>query len=315
MNPTALLIGLAGGAAAALLFAAVPTGGAIGLPLFLFSSLPIAIASLGWGTLAGLVAAVSGAAALALLAAPAVGLLFALLAGPMAIYAHLVGLARPVDAADQAAGLEWYPLQRVFLALTVGSVLTAVVTVLVIGFDVDAMASVMTDMLQQMASETGDAALPPREQLMDVARVYASLMPATFAILWLTISSFNLWLGTRVVKISGRLRRPWTPVYAGMRLPTWMVAVFVAALLLEFVATPLALLAGAVAGGTGIAFAMVGFAVVHQRLVGHPARSMILAALYGVTVIVTIPLIPIALIGMADAAFGVRGKSTGGTPT
>ncbi len=315
MNPTALLIGLAGGAAAALLFAAVPTGGAIGLPLFLFSSLPIAIASLGWGTLAGVLAAAVGAGALALLAAPAVGLLFALLAGPMAIYAHLVGLARPVDGSDPAAGLEWYPLERVFLALTIGSVLTAVATVMVIGFDVDAMASVMTDMLQQMASETGEAGLPPRDQLMEVARVYASLMPTTFAVLWLVLSSVNLWLGARVVRISGRLKRPWTPVYTGVRLPKWMLAVFVVALLAEFVAQPVALLAGAVAGGTGVAFALVGLAVIHQRLVGHPARSMILAALYGVTLIVTLPLIPIALIGMADAAFGIRGNRNGGSPT
>lgn len=315
MNPTALLIGFAGGIAAALLFAAVPTGGAVGLPLFLISPLAIAIAGLGWGTLSGLIAAGSAAALLAVLAAPTVGLLFALLAGPMAVYAHLVGLARPADERNEAAGLEWYPLRRVFLAVTLGSIATAVATVLIIGFDVDAMAAVMTEMLTDMASQTGDAGLPPREQLMEVARVYASIMPATFAVLWLVISSVNLWLGARVVKISGRLRRPWSPVYEDIVLPRWMLAVFGAALVVEFVGGAPALLAGPIAGGAGVAFAMAGLAVIHHRLVGHPARSMILAALYGLTLIVTLPLIPIALIGMADAAVGLRRKPTGGGPT
>ena len=53
----ALLIGIAGGAASALLYATVTTGGSLVMPLFLASPLPIAIVSLGWGSLSGVVAA------------------------------------------------------------------------------------------------------------------------------------------------------------------------------------------------------------------------------------------------------------------
>ena len=63
----ALLIGIAGGAASALLYATVTTGGSLVMPLFLASPLPIAIVSLGWGSLSGVVAALVAALGLAAL--------------------------------------------------------------------------------------------------------------------------------------------------------------------------------------------------------------------------------------------------------
>jgi len=324
MNPNALPIGLAGGLAAALLFSAVLGGGALGLPLFALSPLPLAIAGLGWGTLAAVVAAVVGTAGSAAVAAyaidpaagPYAGLLFALLAGPLAWYAHLAGLARPVDPARPDAGLEWYPLARVFLALTLGTTAALVVAGVVIGVDVDEVAGEMADRILEMAATTGETGMPSRPEMVEVARFYVRLMPATVTMVWLSMIAFDLWLAGRIVRISGRLRRPWTPVAEAVGLPKGLIAVFVVALFVVPVDGPVGLVAGAVAGGLGMAFALVGFAVVHVKLRAHPARQIILATLYGGTFLFSLPLIPIALVGMADTVVGFRAKrlAAGGPP-
>ena len=52
------LIGIAAGAASALLFASVASGSLISILLFYLAPLPILIAAVGWSHLAGLVAAI-----------------------------------------------------------------------------------------------------------------------------------------------------------------------------------------------------------------------------------------------------------------
>jgi hypothetical protein len=306
VNVNALLIGLAGGLAAALLFAAVLGGGVLGVPLFVLAPLPIAIASLGWGSLAGLVAALAGGLVLAFLATPMAGLLFVILAGaPMAWYGHLAGLARPRDDRDPAAGLEWYPLARVFTAMVALTVASMLLTGAMLGVEVDEVAATMADALSEMAADAGET-LPPREQLIETTRFYVRLMPATMSMLWLATAGFCLWLGGRIVRLSGRLRRPWQPLPDAIGLPRALIVVLLAAVGVALAGGTAGLVAGAVAGATGMAFAILGFAVVHVRTRGHPARQIILPVLYGATVLFSLPLFAMALLGIADAAVGLR---------
>ena len=55
-SPFAIAVGIGAGIASALGFAALVAGTSLAMPLFLFSALPVVIASLGWGTGAGIVA-------------------------------------------------------------------------------------------------------------------------------------------------------------------------------------------------------------------------------------------------------------------
>ena len=73
------LIGIAAGAAAALLFASVASGVWLSIPLFYLAPLPILIAALGWSHWAALIAALAGALALAAFFGPV--FFFAFLAG------------------------------------------------------------------------------------------------------------------------------------------------------------------------------------------------------------------------------------------
>jgi hypothetical protein len=303
MNLTAILIGLAGGFASALLFAAVLGGGALGTPLFALSPLPIAIAALGWGTAAGALAAVTGAALIASVMAPAAGLVYAIAtAAPIAWYAHLAGLARQGEDGE----LEWYPLWRVFSAITVLTPITTVACGALMGVSVDDVASTLADALLAVGASQEAGVTPDRAELVENLRFYVRLMPVTVTMLWLSVMVANLWLAARIVRKSDRLRRPWEPMPEAAGLPAFFGLVLLVALALSFGDSALALAAGAFSGAFAMAFAILGFATLHVITRGNPARGLLLGTLYAATFVFSLPLLPLALLGIADSITGVR---------
>src|SRR6267154_2823192 len=91
-----VLIGIGAGTAAALLFASVVSGATAAMLLLLLAPLPILIVALGWSHWAGLIAAATAAAGLAVVG---VDLLVAFLFGvglPAWWLGYLTLLARPV---------------------------------------------------------------------------------------------------------------------------------------------------------------------------------------------------------------------------
>ncbi len=306
-NVNGLLLGIAAGAASALLFAAVTSGGALGTPLFFVSALPIAIVTIGWGTLAGIAAVLAGIVGLWVFVSWKAALLHALvIAGPMAFYGYLVGLGRPLDA--EGKSFEWYPLGRVFTAMVLLTAATIVAVGMIIGFDVEAMASEVADMLVSMGQTSGELGTPAREELLPALLIYMRLMPFALAMFWLALTAFNLWLGGRVVRLSGRLKRGEDAIAETLSLPLWMAGVFVGAALLASLDGPLGLIAGVVAGAAGMGFALVGFAVLHVFVRGNPAAPLILGVTYGATFVLSLPLIPLAIAGILDGPLGLRAK-------
>lgn len=302
-----LLLGIAAGAASALLFAAVTSGGALGTPLFLVSALPIAIVTIGWGTLAGIAAVLAGIVGLWAFVSWKAALLHALVvAGPMAFYGYLVGLGRPLDA--EGKSFEWYPLGRVFTAMVLLTAATIIAVGVIIGFDVEATAGEVADMLVSMGQTSGELGTPAREDLLPALLIYMRLMPFALAMFWLVLSAFNLWLGGRVVRLSGRLKRSDDAIADTLSLPLWMAGVFVVAALLASLDGPLGLIAGVVAGAAGMGFALVGFAVLHVFVRGNPAAPLILGVTYGATFVLSLPLIPLAIAGILDGPLGLRAK-------
>src|ERR1700686_93571 len=107
-----VLIGLGAGTAAALLFASVVSGSTAAMLLLLLAPLPILIVALGWSHWAGLIAAATAAACLAVVG---VDFLAAFLFGvglPAWWLGYLTLLARPVPTSN---GPEWYPVGRLVL--------------------------------------------------------------------------------------------------------------------------------------------------------------------------------------------------------
>jgi hypothetical protein len=288
-----ILVGLGAGAAAALLFASVVSGSIAAIFLFYLAPLPILIAALGWSHLAGLIAAASATAAIVALS----GIFF--IAVPVIAFGawwlgYLALLARPATNGGGGA-LEWYPAGRLVLwAAVIG---TLIVAAAVPNFGTDQQS------LQAALRKTYERIL--RDQsLIDVLVVAVPPAAAVFS----TITNvFNLWLAARVVKISGRLKRPW-PDLAAWTLPTSTAAFLAAAIAGSFLPDLLGVLFGAFAASLLMAFAMLGFAVLHAITRGMSTRALVLAAVYAAAVVLGWPVLAMSILGLAEAAFNIRGR-------
>jgi uncharacterized protein YybS (DUF2232 family) len=142
------------------------------------------------------------------------------------------------------------------------------------------------------------------QSLVDVLVV---AVPPAAAVFSTIINVLNLWLAARVVKISGRLKRPW-PDLAAWTLPTSTPAFLAAAIAGSFLPDLLGVLAGAFAASLLMAFAMLGFAVLHAITRGMNTRALVLAAVYAATVVLGWPVLAMSILGLAEAAFNIRGR-------
>lgn len=288
-----ILVGLGAGAAAALLFASVVSGSIAAIFLFYLAPLPILIAALGWSHVAGLIAAASATAVVVALS----GIFF--IAVPVIAFGgwwlgYLALLARPATNGGEGP-LEWYPTGRLVLwAAVIG---TLIVAAAVPNFGTDQQS------LQAALRKTYERIL--RDQsLIDVLVVAVPPAAAVFS----TITNvFNLWLAARVVKISGRLKRPW-PDLAAWTLPTSTPVFLAAAIAGSFLPDLVGILAGAFAASLLMAFAMLGLAVLHAITRGMSTRALVLAAVYAAAVVLGWPILAMSILGLAEAAFNIRGR-------
>ncbi|MEA2925159.1 MAG: hypothetical protein QOD25_2281 [Alphaproteobacteria bacterium] len=288
-----VLVGLGAGAAAALLFASVVSGSLAAVFLFYLAPLPIMIAALGWSHLAGLIAAASATAVVGVLSG------VFLIAVPVIAFGawwlgYLAMLARP---ATNGGGdvLEWYPVGRLVLwAAVIG---TLIVAAAVPNFGVD------QESLQAALRKTYERIL--RDQaLIDVLVV---AVPPAAAIFSTITSAFNLWLAARVVKISGRLKRPW-PDLAALALSPSTSALLAAAIAGSFLPDLAGVLSGVFAASLLMAFAILGFAVLHAITRGMRARIIMLTGLYAAAAVFGWPVLAVALLGLAESILNIRSR-------
>jgi len=288
-----VLVGLGAGAAAALLFASVVSGSLAAVFLFYLAPLPIMIAALGWSHLAGLIAAASATAVVGVLSG------VFLIAVPVIAFGawwlgYLAMLARP---ATNGGGdvLEWYPVGRLVLwAAVIG---TLIVAAAVPNFGMD------QESLQAALRKTYERIL--RDQaLIDVLVV---AVPPAAAIFSTITSVFNLWLAARVVKISGRLKRPW-PDLAALALPPSTSALLAATIAGSFLPDLAGVLSGVFAASLLMAFAILGFAVLHAITRGMRARIVTLTGLYAAAAVFGWPVLAVALLGLAESILNIRSR-------
>ena len=210
-----VLVGLGAGAAAALLLASVVSGSIAAIFLFYLAPLPILIAALGWNHIAGLIAAAVATAAITVLS----GTL--LIAVPVIAFGswwlgYCALLARP--ASNRGAGaLEWYPPGRLVLWAAVIGSLTVAAAVPNFGTDQQSVQAALRKAYEGILRD---------QSLIDMLVV---AVPPGAAVFSTVTNLFNLWLAARVVKISGRLRRPW-PDLASLTLPASTTGLLAAAI-------------------------------------------------------------------------------------
>ena len=124
------------------------------------------------------------------------------------------------------------------------------------------------------------------------------------------INIINLWLAGRVVKLSGRLRRPW-PDLAAMRLPPATPVILAVAVLLCFLPGLLGIIAGVLVASLLMVYAVLGLAVLHFVTRGMASRGLLLSATYAAVIILGWPMILMSLFGLLDTVIDLRRRFAG----
>ena len=304
-----ILIGISAGAATALLFASVASGSALSVPLFYLAPLPILIAAMGWSHWAGLIAAIFASASLAAVFGWFFFIAFLIGIGlPAWWLGYLALLARP---AGPPGGLEWYPVGHlVFWAAIIGAGIV-IAGMLTLGSDLDNFRASLRSGLERMlniqprqpASPTDTA---PQSRLLDIL---VAVLPPAAAVLATITNVVNLWLAERIVKVSGRLRRPPSDLSA-MRFPVYAPALTAAAVAASFLSGIAGISGGVLAASLLMAYAILGFAVLHMITRGMGSRPFTLGSTYVAVLIFGWPVLVMSLLGLADSAFDLRGRAT-----
>ncbi len=310
-----ILIGIAAGIAAALMFVAPIGGTVLAFPLFVLAGLPIGLAGLGWGVAAGATAVVAGTLAifiaLSTTGAASFLLLFAL---PVFWAARLALLSRPVDGAGPEAPREWYPLGRMLMHLAGAAAIGVVAVGILIGFNRETMTTEVTQALVQLFSSVDTAGAPPTAtELTPFVHFYLAIMPFSVTAIMVFILTFDLWLAAVVARASGRLRRPRQKLW-GVDLPNRALVALAAVTLLAFLPGAAGEIARVFTGALAAAAALTGLAVMHALTAGLGGRTVLLVIIYAFIAFSGLPLILFALLAVAEAVFHLRARRFKGVP-
>lgn len=312
MKPSAFLIGTAAGIAAALLFAGLILQSATAVVLALAAPIPIFIASLGWGSLAGFVAAASAAGGIALaLGSVASGvMLLASMALPAAIVGHLAGLARPSydrpaagpfpSSAPVAPALDWYPLARILSAISFLAAGGCLFIGWLVGYNPAELGPEIADALSAQLG-TGAEAVSP-EQLQDLTRLMVQVVPFLQPALLVAVLVACLHISAAITRMSGRLPRPKDDIPASAGLPKAALPIFALALAGCFTGGVVATISAVFVGTFGTSFTMVGLAAFHRRTRGTGHRGLLLFSAYASILFLSFPLLAATVLGVFETA-------------
>jgi hypothetical protein len=303
-----LLVAVGAGVAAALLFASVATGSLFATILFYLASLPILLAAMGWSHLAGLLGALVAATGLGLALGFYYSLAFLFGVGlPAWWLGYLALLGRTVATNGSAGGMEWYPIGRLVLWAAIIGTLVIVVAVLNFGIDKETFQNELRNAFERALRAQGQTQFPGRSDTGQMVDILVVALPPAAAVLLTILNTFNLWLAGRIVKVSGRLRRPW-PDLSTMTLPGITPGLLAAAVAGSFLPDLAGLLAGVLAASLFMAYAIMGFAVLHAVTRGMNGRTFALVGAYFFVVALGWPILAMSLLGLAETAFNIRSR-------
>jgi hypothetical protein len=306
-----LLIGLGAGIVSALLFVSLASGSLLSIALFYLAPLPIMLAGLGWSHFAALIAALVAGAGLGLGAG---GWFFlAYLGGigaPAYILTYLAMLGRPAPNGD----MEWYPAGRIVLWGALLATAMTLMTIPVFGLDIDTYRAGIKQVfnrvlhLQLGLADSEPLKFPNGHDAQRTLDVLTLIMPPLAASLSMVTLFANLWLAGRVARASGKLARPW-PDLSAMAFPSATPLLLLAIMLLSFMHSLVGLTAGVLTACLFMAYAIMGLAVLHAITRANAMRNLILSIVWGLLIVLGWPLALLALLGLADGLFDLRGRS------
>jgi len=277
------------------------------------------IAAIGWTHHAAIVAVLLASAGLALVFGGTVGITFLVVIGlPAWWIGYLALLARPIAGADPAS-IEWYPVGRIVVWTAIIAAAVALASMLRHGFDIAAVQAGQRRELEQvlrfLAGLPADAPLqsPGVRDLDPLLDVLALIAPPMKAIGLTLTSLLNLWLAAVIAHISGRLKRPW-PAIAQMTFPPFAPTLLAIAVAGTFLPDIVSLAGSVLTASLLLAYALLGFAVMHAITTGIGGRRFMLTGLYLTVGLFGWPIVLMALVGLIETVLGLRARHAARRP-
>jgi hypothetical protein len=301
------------------MFASIISGALISLLLFYLAPLPLMVAALGWGPISATIGGIVAATGLGAIFGLPYCIAFAVTAAlPAWWLGHLALLGRPVTngassgngASPVAPALEWYPVGRILLWVSGFAALTTMAALLTLGTDAATVTDAMRRGLLRIIGPRDTASTGETEQWIDALVTIAPVAAAVVAMMTLTL---NLWLAARITATSGRLHRPW-PDLKSADLPPMTLAALCVAVAFCFAGGLLAILAQIVTAALMMAYALIGFAVLHTLTLALKSRALWLSLSYVIVVVFSWPVLAMVILGLADALLGIRQRFMRGRP-
>lgn len=307
------LIGIGAGAASALLFASVASGTMLSVALFYVASLPILISTIGWSTLAGLVAAIVAAIGLGIIIDWRFLVAYSLgVGGPAWWLGYLAMLARTAPDAGNGAtapALEWYPPGRLVVWAALLGALSVVAIIPYFGFDRSAFDAALRSSFERMfraqAASDGTVQIPGVKNPQQFLDLLVMVMPMAAALIGTLVHVFNLWLSGRILRTSGRLKRPW-PDIPSIEFPPMVAGGLAIALAGSFLPGMIGLIGTVLSVALLTAYGLLGLAVLHAITRGTRTRVVVLVAAYMLLVLQGWPILLASLLGLIDSAVDLR---------
>lgn len=304
------LIGLAAGAASALLFASFASGSLLSVPLFYLSPLPILLAALGWNHVAALIAAA--------IAALALGIYFGT---TFFVVGFLVGVGLPawwlgylalLGRPDAAGDIEWYPAGRLVIWAAALAAMVVIFVIFSIASDAEELRRILRKSFEPLLNDPQLSTRPDGSARRFTQVLLASpdlFLPPVAAVLTTLVTVFCLWLAGRITRASNRLRRPW-PDLSSLEFPPTVLFALALAFAGAFLLSDMPRVIAAIFTTALLtAMAMLGLAVLHSVTRPLGARGLVLGGTYVFLFMFGWPILLAAMLGLADMALDFRGRN------
>lgn len=301
-----LIIAVAAGFAAALLFLAPESGSVLAFPLFVLTGLPLAIATFGWGLAAGAGAAAAAAIVIfavypASIVTPAMFL--CLFGVPIVWLANFAGSVHPLGTGD--AGLDRRELGTDLMQLVATVIVSVVAAALVSGYNSTTLVGEVTAAMLGVMTQLGTTPAPTAEQIQPLVGIYVRLLPFVTALMLTAIFVFDLWVGVLVARNSRRMTGNLAPLWS-VEPPGILFPAFVVAVVLAFVPGIAGDVGKVAAGALFGGFVLVGLAVVHALTRGSSSRLPLLVLCYLLLFFSGVPAVLLAIAGIAEIFLRLR---------
>jgi uncharacterized protein YybS (DUF2232 family) len=296
------LLSAGAGIASALLYGLAPASPPGAMMLSVLIPVPLFMAGLGLGAIAGALASAVAIAGVLILQGPMAGAIFAGgFAVPAAILVRQAMLSRTTDGVTV-----WYPAGLLTATLTVvGMGVAVAVTTIISSLEVQQMFDERLHAFAESFASSGRGEVTVEELLrkMEWTKRLLPGMMTSFLMLILLASSA---LAQSALEKMNRALRPW-PDFAGMELPNWMAVVaaisVTAAMLLP---VPAGTYAVAISFAVCSAFLLQGLAVVHAFNRKIQGGTILLVIFYLLVFGPVWPSVLVVLLGAVEQFAGIR---------